>query len=123
MFAAMTTEAKWSARVQAWRMSGLTARAFCEGKEYTASGLRYWASRLRQVQGEAGASAGSAKDSEAPQGVAPKGMRIARLVRTPVAAEPESPIVIEVGGARLGVRRGFDRGTLREVLDVLGGAR
>ena len=109
----MTTEAKWSARVDAWRGSGLSARAFCEGKEYTAGGLRYWASRLRQSQEE--------RDARTDPAV--KEVRIARLVRAPVAAEAETPIVIEVGGARVGVRRGFDRGALREILDVLGGER
>lgn len=119
----MTTEAKWAARVEAWRASGLTARAFCEGKEYTASGLRYWASRLRKTQSEAGSAAGSARDGGAARDAAPKEIRIARVVRAPVAAEPETPILIEVGTARLGVRRGFDRGVLRELLDVLGGVR
>jgi hypothetical protein len=113
MMVGMTTEAKWSARVDAWRGSGLSARDFCEGKEYTASGLRYWSSRLGRVQEERKAQADAA----------PKEVRIARLVRTSVAAEAETPIVIEMGGARVGVRRGFDRGALRAILDVLGGTR
>jgi len=113
MMVGMTTEAKWSARVEAWRGSGLSARAFCEGKEYTASGLRYWSSRLGRGQGE----------RETRSEAAPREVRIARLVRAPVAAEAETPIVIEMGGARVGVRRGFDRGALREILDVLGGPR
>ena len=52
----MTTEAKWSARLEARRASGLTARAFGEGKEYTASAQRYRASQLRKTQSETGCS-------------------------------------------------------------------
>jgi hypothetical protein len=40
-----------------------------------------------------------------------------------VAEAAETPILIEVGVARVGVRRGFDREALRAVLEVLGGQR
>jgi hypothetical protein len=113
----MTTEQKWSARVEAWRASGRTARAFSEGKEYTASGLRYWASRLRRMRREEAAAA----EAKTPREEGPKEVRIARVLRAPAAAEVETPIVLEVGAVRVGVRRGFDRGALRAVLDVLGG--
>jgi hypothetical protein len=42
---------------------------------------------------------------------------------TQPVASTETPILIELGTARLGVRRGFDPETLRAVLDVLGGGR
>lgn len=109
----MTTEAKWRARVTAWRASGLTARVFCDGKEYTANGLRYWSSRLRKLAVEAVGEGGTEAEE----------VRMVRLVRAPTAAEDETPIVIEVGSLRVGVRRGFDREALREVLSMLGGAR
>jgi hypothetical protein len=118
MLATMTTEQKWTARVEAWRASGQTARQFAEGKEYSAGGLRHWAYRLRQ------ASEAAAVVETKPQGeVAPKEVRIARVVRGPAVTEAETPIMLEVGGVRVGVRRGFDRGALREVLDVLGGGQ
>jgi hypothetical protein len=106
---AMTeTEAKWAARVGAWRASGQTAPAFCKDKDFTPGGLRYWASRLGKV------------DEHVPA----KGVRIARVVRSPRPAQAmETPILIELGSARLGVRRGFDPAALRAVLDVLGGLR
>jgi hypothetical protein len=104
----ITTEEKWSARVEGWRSSGLTARAFCEGKEFTASGLRHWASRLGRVE---------PRRRERAQ------VRVARVVR-PVAQpaverEVDTPIVLELAGARVGLRRGFDRDALVTVLDVL----
>jgi hypothetical protein len=102
------TESKWAARVGAWRASGQTAPSFCVGKDFKPGGLRYWASRLGQTGGSAAA----------------KPVRLARVVRQARAGEAaETPIVIEVGGARLGVRRGFDPGALRAVMDLLGGGR
>ena len=102
------TETKWAERVAAWQASGQTAPAFCKGNDFTPSGLRYWASRL----------------AKANQGAPAKEVRLARVVRASQPAEAmETPIVIEVGAARLGVRRGFDPEALRAVLDVLGGGR
>ena len=101
----MSNEAKWIPRVEAWRRSGLSAPAFSDGKEFTQSALRYWASRLER----AGRVRAPARD-----------VRIARLVNAASDAALDTPIVVEVGGARLGVRRGFDRETLRGLLELLG---
>jgi hypothetical protein len=99
----MTSEAKWAARVDAWRRSGATAPAFCADKDYAASTLRYWASRLRH---------------DAPQTPSAGDVRIARVVRA-TSSDPDSPIVVELGRARVGVRRGFDRDALRAVFELL----
>lgn len=99
----MKTESKWAARVASWRSSGLSAAEFCAGKDFQVSGLRYWASRLRQV--------------EAPVGG--REVRIARVVSPGAAADTETPIVLEVAGVRIAVRRGFDRAVLRDVIDTL----
>jgi hypothetical protein len=102
------TETKWAERVAGWKASGQTASAFCKGKDFSASGLRYWISRLGK--GEPGA--------------AKPEVRLARVVRgARSGAAAETPILIEVRGARLGVRRGFDPETLQAVLDVLGVAQ
>lgn len=102
------TESLWAERIAAWRASGDTVPAFCKGKDFTPSGLRYWTSRLR-----------------AGKPLPPKPeVRLARVVRpAPSAEATETPILLEVGAVRLGIRRGFDPATLRAVLDVLGGAR
>jgi transposase len=99
----MRTESKWAARVASWRSSGLSAAEFCAGRDYQVSGLRYWASRLRQVQAA----------------TAPRDVRIARVVAPGAGAEAETPIVLEVAGVRIAVRRGFDREVLRDVIDTL----
>jgi hypothetical protein len=100
-----TTQEKWSTRVTAWRASGETAPRFCSGKGFSASGLRYWASRLERREAESG-------------------VRIARVVRGAAPPEQaESPIVVEAGGMRVAVRRGFDAEALRAVLAVIGGGQ
>ena len=99
------TEARWVERVANWRASGQTAPAFCKGKDFSAGGLRYWASRLRGAE----------------EAVPATKARLARVVRgQPPAPAAEGAIVIEVGSARLGIRRGFDPEVLRAVLEVLG---
>lgn len=109
-----------------WRTSGETASVFCTGKEFSAGGLRYWASRLGRDQGVPRKRERPAV-ARGPQGAAmetPKQVRLARVERGPRRVEvTETPIVIEVGQGRVGVRRGFDAASLRVVLDLLGGGR
>jgi hypothetical protein len=103
------TESTWATRVAEWRASGQKAPAYCKGKGFTPGGLRYWASRLAR------------SGQSAPSG----GVRLARVVRSARPSVPagETPILIDVGAARLGVCRGFDPETLRAVVDLLGGGR
>jgi len=89
--------------VAAWRASGQTAGRFCADKDYSEGSLRYWASKLRDVE------------------PARAEVRIAKVVPATVAAEAETPIVLEVAGVRVALRRGFDREVLRDVLAALGG--
>jgi hypothetical protein len=102
------TQSKWAERVKAWKTSGETAPVFCDGKGFTPGGLRYWASQLRKIGGRAQAGE----------------VRLARVVQgTRPSLTEETPIMIELGAARLGVRRGFDPDALRAVLALLGGGR
>ena len=99
-----------------WRASGLTSLRFCEGREFTAGGLRHWSHKLRH----------GAVPAEKPV------VRVARVLRAsarttgapslapaPVASGVDVPVVVELGGARVALQRGFDRETLAAVLDVL----
>ena len=104
-----TTEEIWHERVKAWRESGKSAPSFVEGKNFSASGLRYWASRV--------------KKGAAPK---PKGMTVARIVRGSDEGEAiESRVMVEVtaSGPLIVVGRGFDPVLLREVVTALGRER
>jgi hypothetical protein len=103
----MTDRETWAARVAEWKASGQSSPAFCAGKDFTAGGLRHWAHRLEH--------------GDPPR--KPR-VRLARVVRTRVGAKaPErgelTEIVVEIGGARLLVRPGFDRETLGALVEVL----
>jgi hypothetical protein len=99
--------------VAAWRASGESAQKFAEGRDYTVHMLRYWARRIAEE------AAASSEPS----------IRLARVVRTSAGAAPlpsatarqptGAALVLEVGGARVQVPVGFERATLRAVLEVL----
>jgi hypothetical protein len=105
------TQAKWSERVQAWRASGKTAEEYASAFEFQASTLRYWASRLKTE------SAGK------PVVMARVVRRRSRALVESVGADVQAEVEVEVGGARIIVRRGFDAELLRQVAVALGSAR
>jgi hypothetical protein len=95
--ATAATAAMWTDRVRAWRASGATAAEFAEGKGFAAGTLRFWATRLKRMP-------------------SPPTPRIVQLITRP-ATRPE--LVVEVGGARIHVGRGFDRELLVDVVSAL----
>lgn len=90
------TEAKWAARVEAWRASGESARTFAARHEFSAATLYARARELSRV--------GS-----------PRFVRLVPKMEVTTAAE----IVVEVGAARVRVGAGFDRAVLADVLRAL----
>ena len=121
----MDNRAVWTERVAEWKASGLTSKAYCEGKPFTAGGLRHWAHRLRQQE--------QRKTQQPP-------VRLARVVRKagPQSREAErgrsavehttvpAALAIECGSMRVSVAPGFDRELLAAVLEVVaarGGGR
>lgn len=113
----MTTDADakvWEERVAAWRASGLSAEKFSADKGFKPNRLWMWSARMRKVQREAAGRA----PAETPAG----GVRMARVVRTggtPPISGADGEMGLELFGIRVVVRRGFDRGLLRDVLDEL----
>ena len=121
------TQKKWQERVAEWRRSGETSVQFCEGKDFSPSGLRHWAWRLERLD----VSTPKSKDSTPSE--SSEQPRLVRVVTKPSVEahdhalipgdtpshSPGSELVIEVGVVRIGVRRGFDTSTLSSVLDVL----
>lgn len=108
----MTSAAEWTKRVGAWRKSGLSAGAFCEGRGFAASTLRYWAWRVEKKPVETRPSA-----AEPTRDAPPQFVRVAR-----VPASSAGGVTIEVNGARVSVPAGVDRATLSAVLAALADA-
>jgi len=109
----------WSKRVEAWRASGLTAKEFCAKHDLRLSALRYWTYR-----GRAAERATEAKEVKlVPVTVKPRAEAVAAASSETERSKPA--LTLELGGARVTVPAGFDRATLRAVLEVLGdhGAR
>jgi transposase-like protein len=85
--------------VRAWRASGQSAAAFCRSRGVTESSLYRW---VAEARGEA------------------KGMTPLSFVRVAVKAAKSPHVVVEVGGAKIGVSGGFDPALLRAVVKALG---
>jgi transposase len=101
----MSNETEWPARVSAWRASGKSAPEFCADKDYSATTLYWWASRLKRD--------GQPKPRHKP-------LRLARVVRkAPDEAGKCAPIVLQIGSARLEISRGADQTTLSNLLLAL----
>ena len=96
--------------VTEYRLSGLSAPAFAKGAQLSPSTLYAWLAGARSKNGG-------------------KRVRMARIVRTQAllpavqSLADVPPIVLQVGAVRMTVPHGFDRKTLREVLDVLATGR
>ena len=103
----MGIDAIWVKRVEQWQRSGLSSEAFAAGKGFTGAGLRHMAHRVR---------------SEAREGSRPE-MALARVVTSTASTDSETPVVLDVDGVRIEVRRGASRDALAVVLDVLKSAR
>ena len=107
------TKEKWRERVREWRASGRTAAEFAAGRGYEASTLRWWAARVGQ----------SARPGIVPlvARVAVGGAGVTGIVRRPMPPRQAAgeELVVEVGGARLRVTRGFDDALLERVVRAL----
>jgi hypothetical protein len=101
----MSKETDWPARVEAWRSSGMSAGEFCKGREYSATTLYWWSSQLKR------AGARTQRGQRVPMA------RVERKAERPSANS--SPIVVQVGGARVEVTADVDRNTLSVVLEAL----
>lgn len=113
------TEERWAERVAAWRASGLTSRAYCEGRAFTAGGLRHWAYRLRK--------AAVTKTPSLARRTSVRVVRVERVAdRVSLSAPVGAALTIEIGGARMVVPAGFDAEiakTLLEALAAMAGGR
>jgi len=112
------TEAVWAERIEEWGRSGQSATEFAEGKPFTSGTLMWAASRLRT------GALGKGKRRERGSRVkAEQKIRMAEVVRRPAKTPVAETVAVEIGGAVITVRRGFDRALLQDVVVALRGAR
>ena len=105
----MANQATWKRRVCEWRASGMTAAEYSAGRDFAPATLTWWAWRL---------GAGAVPERP-PVGSAQPGGFIRVVAARPVPVVDESPVVVEIGVARLRVGRGVDREVLEMVVGVL----
>jgi len=112
------TEAIWAERIGEWDRSGQSATEFAEGKPYTSGTLTWAASQLRKgLRGAEKRREMGARSTRKPK------IRMAEVVRRPTRTAVAESVILEIGGAVISVRRGFDRALLRDVVDTLRGAQ
>lgn len=86
----------------------MSAAEYCEGRDYTAKSLQWWASKLGR------------KSPSAPQPLAALApTRLARVVRAPSAPVRSGMVVVHLGGARIEVTNGAERAMLAAVFEAL----
>jgi hypothetical protein len=112
------TESIWAERIEEWGQSGQTATEFAEGKPFTSGTLTWAASQLRQ----GGRGKGKRRDGGS-RAKRQRMIRIAEVVRRPSKTPVAESVVVDIGGAVISVRRGFDRALLQDVVVALRGAR
>lgn len=129
MLARMASQATWARRVAEWRESGQTSEEFASGRDFSAGGLRCAAAKKR-VGGRKAPAVAVARVVRASATVRASAAAGTAVSLAPAAGtrSPESDVVVvlEVGGARLGVRRGCDAATLAAVFEAMslrGGVR
>ena len=108
------TEALWSERVEEWRESGKSAPDFAADKPYAGSTLQWAASRLKR-----GARRGRKRRVSAEGASVAREIPMAKVVRRSRRDTPIADVVIEIAGARIAVRQGFDVALLGEVVRAL----
>ena len=115
----MNNRAIWAERVVGWKSSGLTSEKYCEGKPFTAGGLRHWARCLRQTKAREPQALTVRIAKVVPRALVDDGSAVSvPLAPLGSARSPES-LYVEVGALRVAVRPGFDRVALAAVIDVL----
>jgi hypothetical protein len=92
------TAEEWRGIIEQWQKSGLSAAAFARAHGLRTATFDRWRAAI----------------AKAP---VPPDVSFVRLE----VARPVAPLVVELGGARIRLERGFDAALLREVLAALAG--
>jgi hypothetical protein len=121
----MARASEWRKRIAEWRASGLSAAKFAESRGCSVHQVWNWAAKFRKED-----AARTAETTAVQVGrVVAHSIPLARVLRVPRQESAEKPVAsatamaVEVGGIRLVVPSGFDRGTLAMVLDEIEGRK
>jgi hypothetical protein len=109
----MANRATWKKRVADWRASGLTAGEFSTRRGFAPTTLTWWSWRLGRED---------ASRAESAPGADAEPLGFAQLVVSEARCDQprrDTPVVVDLGGVRVEVARGFDAGVLADVLAVL----
>jgi transposase len=110
----LVKERFWRARVEQWRRSGLSVRAFCRERGLLEPNFYAWRRTLAVRDAEAVSFVPVQVVAE--QGFAPTVERES----TPMAESPSGAVELVIDGRRvLRIRPGFDAATLQRVLPLL----
>jgi len=112
------TEAVWAERIEEWGRSGQSATEFADGKPFTGGTLMWAASQLRT-----GARGKGKRREGGSRAKRERKIRMAEVVRRPSKTPVVESVAVEIGGAVITVRRGFDRALLHDVVVALRGSR
>lgn len=103
----MTNQELWAERVAQWQASGLSPARFCEDRDYSQSSLYYWIRKLSE-------------DDEPPSEPQPCFARVVAKNPAPMIDEDKAtPVLVDIGRARITVQPGAPRVLLEMVIDTL----
>jgi transposase len=115
------TRQEWAKRVERWRDSGLTAKAFAAEIDVPATSLSYWKWKLRAEQTQTDASEEDvAKPKRGPRS-APTPRFLELVAKPPAVGAATMLEVVFDSGVVVRVPPLFDETTLRRVIALLGG--
>jgi hypothetical protein len=113
------TTAVWAERIEEWKRSGKSAPEFAADKPYASSTMIWAASRLRRAGSKGQKRRVAAKRAPAGRGTVAGEIAMAKVVRRSGRRSTAADLVVEVAGARISVRHGFDTTLLRDVVQAL----
>jgi len=96
----------WQDRINAYRASGLTLKAWCAANGCTIDQMKYWLYKSKEPN-----SSTTTISTDEPQKL--------RFVPLAVSADVEAPLLLRIGPAQIELRPGFDPRLLRDVVKAL----
>jgi hypothetical protein len=100
----------WHTRIEAYRASGLTMKAWCYANHCSVEQLKYWLYKIKRVS-----SSATPDPKTSPVQFVP----LATTVDPPGNVSPAPSLILHIGEASIELHSGFDPMLLREVIHAL----